>query len=194
LRAWIAPLDRHAPPKQVTPAEAHSVHFASGGELYFQTLQGSQQFVLSAAPNQTAPRKTDREFDPDLKGVSPRGDLWLSGFTHLAAYPPQGGTPIPICDSCTAGWGLGGRFLCLRFRDVGEMGGGKTIALAILAGQELPKLPASGVKSASDMKGMNVAAEIDMKDKTIFAPGPDPSVYAYVKATVQRNIFRIPLK
>ena len=32
-----------------------------------------------------------------------------------------------------------------------------------------------------------------MTGKTIFAPGPDPSVYAYVKATVQRNLFSIPL-
>ena len=47
--------------------------------------------------------------------------------------------------------------------------------------------------TSKDIKGFNVVAEIDMKDKTIFAPGPSPSVYAYVRVTVQRNLFGIPL-
>jgi hypothetical protein len=33
-----------------------------------------------------------------------------------------------------------------------------------------------------------------MAGKVIFAPGPDPSVYAYSRLTVQRNLYRIPLK
>jgi hypothetical protein len=47
--------------------------------------------------------------------------------------------------------------------------------------------------SAKDVKGLNVAAEIDRKDKTFFAPGLDPSISAYVRATVERNHFRILL-
>ena len=38
-----------------------------------------------------------------------------------------------------------------------------------------------------------MVAEIDMKDKTILAPGPDPFVYAYVRVTVQRNLLQVPL-
>jgi hypothetical protein len=74
------------------------------------------------------------------------------------------------------------------------MAGGRTIAIGLPAGKELPMLPASGLKSAEDAKGVNVVAEIDMTGKTVFAPGPDPSVYAYSRMTVQRNLFRIPLK
>jgi hypothetical protein len=33
-----------------------------------------------------------------------------------------------------------------------------------------------------------------MKGMTTFAPGPNPSIYAYVRTSVQRNLFRIPLK
>lgn len=55
-------------------------------------------------------------------------------------------------------------------------------------------LPPSGLKSVEDVKGLNVVADIDMTGKTVFAPGPDPSIYAYVRRTVQRNLFRIPLK
>ena len=74
------------------------------------------------------------------------------------------------------------------------MGGGNTIVIGLSAGQELPELPPYGLKSAQDTRGLNVVAEIDMTGKTVIAPGPDPSVYAYSRKTVQRNLFRIPLK
>ena len=98
---------------------------------------------------------------------------------------------IRICDSCSVGWGPSGRFLYVWFQPLGEMGGGKTIAIALPPGKDLPDLPAGGLKSAEGVKGINMVAEIDMKGKTIFAPGPDPSVYAYVRTSVQRNLYRM---
>jgi hypothetical protein len=74
------------------------------------------------------------------------------------------------------------------------MGGGKTFAIALPTGKDLPVLPPSGLKSAEDVKKLNVVADIDMTGMVVFAPGPDPSIYAYVRKTVQRNLFRIPLK
>jgi hypothetical protein len=49
------------------------------------------------------------------------------------------------------------------------------------------------LKSAENLIKLRVA-EIDMKRITIFAPGPDPSVYAYVRTSVQRNLYQIPLE
>jgi hypothetical protein len=102
--------------------------------------------------------------------------------------------PIRICSSCSAGLGPGGKFLYIRFRKPGEIAGGKTIVIGLPAGKELPMLPPGGLKSAENIKGVNVVAEIDMTGKTDFAPGPDPSIYAYSRMTVQRNLFRIPLQ
>jgi hypothetical protein len=125
--------------------------------------------------------------------ISPKGDLSLLGFGNILAKRREGGNPIRVCSSCSASWGPGGKFFYIRFRNIGEKGGGKSIAITLPQGKELPDLPLSGFNSQEDVKGVHVVAEIDMKDKTIFAPGPNPSVYAYVKATVQRNLFRIPL-
>jgi len=41
---------------------------------------------------------------------------------------------------------------------------------------------------------LNVVADIDTTEMAVFAPGPNPSIYAYVRRTVQRNLFQIPLK
>ena len=127
---------------------------------------------------------------PSFVGVSPDGEWWLFGST---AQPAQGGARIRICDFCDVSWGPDGNFLYLRFRGIGDMGGGKTFVIRLPAGQQLPVFPAAGLKSAEDIKALNVVAVIDMSGMSVFAPGPNPSVYAYTRMMVQRNLFRIPL-
>jgi DNA-binding winged helix-turn-helix (wHTH) protein len=191
---WLAPLDRRTSPKQLTSSVANNPSFGPGGDVYFVVREGDLESVYSVGPDETVPRKINLEPGSIPLGISPHGDWWLSGFTPVIARPAQGGSPIRICNSCGAGWGPGSEFLYLRFRDIGEMGGGRTIAIALPAGKDLPELPANGLKSAKDVKGLNVVAEIDMKGMSTFAPGPNPSIYAYVRTAVQRNLFSIPLK
>jgi DNA-binding winged helix-turn-helix (wHTH) protein/Tol biopolymer transport system component len=193
---WMASLDRHIPPKQLTLSVAHQPRFGPGGGVYFLLREGNQEFLYSVVPNQIAPRKTSHEPSDAFIRISPHGDWWLSGNepATVTARPTTGGSPIRICSSCEVGWGPGGNFLYIRFRKPGENAGGKTIVIGLPAGKELPMLPPAGLESAEDVKGLNVVAEIDMTGKSVFAPGPDPSVYAYSRMTVQRNLFRIPLK
>jgi hypothetical protein len=192
----VAPLDRRASPKKLTLSVALRPYFGAGGEVYFLLPEGHQEFLYSVAPNQIAPRETNQEPRAEFSGISPHGNWWLSGYgpATITARPTTGGSPIRICSSCEVGWVPGGKFLCIRFRKPGEITGGKTIVIALPDGKELPMLPPAGLGSAEDVKGLNVVAEIDMTGKSIFAPSPDPSVYAYSRTTVQRNLFRIPLK
>jgi hypothetical protein len=87
--------------------------------------------------------------------------MYLRGF-------PQG--LVPVCHSCGGAWGAGGKYLYLRFRDSGEMGGGETVAIALPEGKERPELPPSGFHSIDEVKEWT--AKIDMTGKTIFAPDP----------------------
>jgi hypothetical protein len=53
-----------------------------------------------------------------------------------------------------------------------------------------PDLPDSGIRGlddAADFPGARIIEAIGI------SPGPDPSVFAYVKTTVPRNLFRIAL-
>lgn len=192
-RAWVAPLDRRSPPKQLTSSESQWPSFGPGGEIYVMMHEGSQQFISSVGPDGIALRKTTAVSDGLFTADSPHGDLFLTGFSPLIAQPMLGGSPIKICSFCSAGWGPGARYLYLRFRGVGEMGPGKTIVIGLPPGKEFPELPSSGVKSVEEAERLNVVAEINTTGMTYFVPGPDPSIYAYVRATIQRNLFRIPL-
>jgi Tol biopolymer transport system component len=193
---YLAPLDGATPPKQLSSSVARQPGFGPGGDVYFLLHEGDQEFLYSVGPNEIVPRKIDPEPSSEYEHVSPHGDWRLLGGDpgNAIADPTPGGTPIRICSHCEAGWGPGGRFLYIRFRENGEMAGGKTIVIGLTGGKEVPHLPPSGVKPTDDLKGLNVVAEIDMKGIAIFAPGPNPSVYAYSRMTVQRNLFRIPLK
>ncbi|HEY4050970.1 MAG TPA: winged helix-turn-helix domain-containing protein [Acidobacteriaceae bacterium] len=192
--AWVASLNRSTRPRQLASSVAYKPFFGLEGDIYFVAREGDREFVYSVGPDGTVPRKISSEPVADPAAViSPRGDWWLSGTPNFA-HPTQGGPSIRICDFCGVGWGPGDKLFYLRFRDVGEMGGGKTFAIRLPAGKELPVLPPSGLKSVDDVKGLNVVAKIDMTGIAIFAPGPNPSIYIYVRKTVQRNLFRIPLK
>ena len=192
-RSWVAPLDRRSPPKQLTSSEAQWPSFGPGGEIYILVRDDGQKFIASVGPDGTAHRRTAAVPDSIFTAASPHGDLFLTGFSPLIAQPIQGGSPITICSFCSVGWGPGAKFLYLRFRGVGEMGPGKTIVIGLPPGKELPDLPSYGVKSVEEAERLNVVAEINTTGMTYFVPGPDPSIYAYVRATTQRNLFRIPL-
>jgi hypothetical protein len=143
--------------------------------------------------NDPKPRRIIPNSVPDFYMVSPDGEWLLTSNAGRMARPIRAGPKIRICDFCEVSWGPSGKYFYVRLREIGEMGGGKVYVIALPAGKSLPALPPSGIKSAEDFKGLNVVSIIDMTGLSIFAPGPNPSTYAYSRTTVQRNLFRIPL-
>jgi DNA-binding winged helix-turn-helix (wHTH) protein/Tol biopolymer transport system component len=191
--AWIAPLDRRTPPKQVA-SSVSTVTFGPGEDIYFLAQERGQEFLYRGGASERIPRKVSPQPIQNLADISPHGDWLLSGNDPVYARPREGGPAIRVCNFCGIGWGPDGKVLYLRFRDIGEMGGGIVVAIGLPPGKDLPALPLAGLNSVEDIKALNGVAEIDMAGKVIFAPGPDPSIYAYSRLTVQRNLYRIPLK
>jgi DNA-binding winged helix-turn-helix (wHTH) protein/Tol biopolymer transport system component len=190
--AWVAPLDRHAPPKEILGSGARRPRFGSAGEIYVSVPERSQEIMYRIGPDGTV-----RMIGPragDFIGFSPHGDWLLQDVDPVMAKPVAGGPLKPIC-SCAVAWGPGGKFLYLRFHDFGETSSrGRIIAIRLPADHELPRLPPGGLRSAEDTNGMEVVADIDMNGKGDFTPGPSPSIYAYVRLSVQRNLFRISMR
>jgi eukaryotic-like serine/threonine-protein kinase len=189
LRVWIASLDGRTSPQQITSFEADYPSFGPTGTLFFRGREGDSDIEYGVEPNDTKPRRISA--NPGV--LSPDGQWLVTGNRELTAQPTQRGPKIHICDFCGVGWEPGGKYLYVRLRDVGAMGGGKVYVIALPARKSLPALPPSGIKSAEDFKGLNVVSVIDMTGVSIFAPGPNPSIYAYSRMTVQRNLFRIPI-
>ena len=192
-RVWISTLDRSSPPRQLVSFESDNPSFAPSGALFFRGWEGGLGFVYRLDEYDTSPRKISPNPVPDFRGVSPDGEWWLLSAPGPMARSVRGGPTIRLCNFCDIGWGPGGRYFYVRLRSIGAMGGGKAYVIALPPGPSLPALPASGIRSAEDLKGLKVVAVVDMSDKLLFAPGRDPVTYSYARMSVQRNIFRIPL-
>lgn len=193
-RVWIAALDHSTPPKEVTSAESDGPSFGDGNTLFFRQREAGTDTLCALEPNDTIPRKISTQSLSGFVVQSPDRAWWLVQLSMGAeARPVAGGPGIRICDFCQVGWGSDGKYFYIRLRDIGVIGKGKLYVVELPVGKSLPVLPASGIRSAEDLKQMHIVSVIDTSALTIFAPGPDPSTYAYTRMTVQRNLFRIPL-
>jgi hypothetical protein len=104
--------------------------------------------------------------------------------------PVAGGAPQRIC-SCPATWAPDGRFLYLSVENPSRTNLGKTRVVPLPPGEMLPKLPPSGMQALDEpdlFPGSYLVGAYGI------SPSLDPSVYAYVKTTMHRNLFRIPLR
>src|SRR5262249_50260223 len=96
-----------------------------------------------------------------------------------------------VCrEPCRAAWAPDGKFLYLGLAPASQASRGKTVVIPIPHGETFPDLPVSGIRGFDAAATLPGARVIDAWD---ISPGLDPSVFAYVKTTVHRNLFRIPL-
>jgi hypothetical protein len=132
----------------------------------------------------------------NIQSISPDRQ-WVVAFAPVSegrspamAVPVGRGEPRRIC-RCYVVWAPDGRFLYLGLQRASRTGPGKTLAIPVPAGDSLPNLPATGVRGLKD-------AELFPGSRVVegwaISPGPDPSIFAYVKTTVHRNLYRIPLR
>jgi hypothetical protein len=137
---------------------------------------------------------TSSEFSvsPDGKWVVTQGsgDMAMAVMVH----PVDGGSPTLICGSCVGGphviersraprvsWSPDGKFFYLNFREF-------IYAIPLRPGQMLPPLPAAGFRSKNDVAALPGVRLIPEHEAF---PGPNPSIYAFIKLATHRNIYRV---
>jgi serine/threonine protein kinase len=193
---WLVPLDRSSPPKLVSSSGENSPHFGPNREILFRLTEGNTHYLARMNRDGSDPAKVVPYPIGNVESISP-DRRWVvalaplpDGTSASVAVPVAGGAPRLICPGgCPAFWAPDGKFLYVTVRFEGLMNSGKTLAIPVPAGETLPKLPDSGITigKADTLPGWRVI------DRSSISPGPDPSMYAYVKTTVHRNLFRIPL-
>jgi eukaryotic-like serine/threonine-protein kinase len=188
---WVAWLDRRSHPRLLTSSVARLPHLGPAGDVYVGVREPGGEFTYKGGADES-PQRLNPPY-PGILYLSPHGEWELSGFEHLTARPTRGGSPSPVCDYCSVGWGMEGDILYMVFRANGEIGGGQAVALRLPPGKDLPALPPLGVRTLEELRSLGPLYEVDLAGKASFAPGPNPSIYAYVRHSVQRNLFRIPL-
>jgi len=194
---WLASLNLRFSPRQFpSTVEESSPAFGLAGDLFFRATEGKKYFLYRMKEDGTGRQKVTPDPILDLESVSPDGQWVIAAIEGSAeqfaavAYSTSGGPPIAVCDVCHALWGPDGKFLYVWFHGWGGAEVSRTFAVPVPPGKSLPLLPPSGFKSEADL---GKVPGVRIIEYGAISPGPDPSNYAFVRTSVHRNLYRVPV-
>jgi hypothetical protein len=111
-------------------------------------------------------------------------------------YPAGGGSPRRLCDLCAPPWGTEPPPFYFGWAPNSEFAywnyTNATYAIPLPSGRLLPDIPAGGINAKEGVAALRGARLISQQDRSV--PGPNPSVYAFVKVSTQRNIYRVTVQ
>jgi Tol biopolymer transport system component len=196
---WIAALDGRSPPRQLITGKATGMHFQRAVFGNDDDVLYSKNGALFRLPadGSAPPTKLDEDI-MTLYSVSPDGKwaaVWKGRAVVIA--PLDGGAPIQLCSLCgTIGgeqrgitppivtWSRGGEFIYVQSaRDMRQ-----TYAVPLAPGTAVPRVPPGGIDSTAGLAALDGARRLP--EPRAFA-SDDPEVYAYMRATSRRNIYRV---
>ena len=200
---WLATVDGRIPPRRLTPLGALAAYFGAPGEVVIASMEKMRSFIYRVKEDGTDLRRIspspmffpfsvspDGRWVPVAEGPSP--DM----RNALMVHPADGGPPLLVCRCYPPpdidngpmppqmSWSPDGRFLYVKYEQ-------SLYAIPLKAGQMLPPIPPAGFQSKEALAALPGARLVS--DQPVF-PGPDPSVYAYMKVSANRNIYRVPVQ
>jgi dipeptidyl aminopeptidase/acylaminoacyl peptidase len=199
---WLALLDRHAPPRRIAATGEADPHFGPDDQVLFRLTDGKQHYLARMGRDGAVRKKVVPYPVINITSVSPDRRMVIL-FTagqdsnsaipvDVNAVPVAGGQARRVCDNCSASWSSDGRYFFVGLAPSSRTDPkGRMLAIPVPAGENLPPLPAQGIRGEADGLAIPGAKIIEQGD---IAAGPDPSTYAYVKSAIHANLFRIPLQ
>ena len=197
IQIWVGALDRSSPPQSISASGEDSPHFGPDGRIVYRSFDGTNRYLAQmnrdgSGRSKVVPYPIGNIFfmSPDRRWITTVTAM-PNGLGGIYAVPVAGGAPQRIGPGRPVMWAPDGRFLYLSLEKSSLSDPGKTRVVPLRPGEMLPKLPPSGMLARDDPKLFPGSYLIDLH---AIAPSPDPSVYAYLKTTMHRNLFRIPLR
>ena len=185
---WVAALDRRTAPRLVA-SDGDLPTFAENGDVVFRATEAHASYLDRVAPSGANRRRVFAT--PILGGRTMTADgRWRVVSIAAArepdevAVPIDGGQPRRLCSgTCALHWSSDGRWLYAT-------ADGPTVAIPLRPGE---MFPATGAEALPPPASWSKIAGARQLGGTTVAPGPSPDVYAFVKATGLRNLFRVPI-
>jgi eukaryotic-like serine/threonine-protein kinase len=187
-QVWLAPLDRHAPPKLLVSG-ADQPHFG-GGMVFFRALGKRANYLHRINLDGSGDTTVLPSPIVNLDGVSPDA-------RYVSVFEPQEGhfasAVIAVADRrqqligegfFPAHWSRDGKAL---YVEMGPDGHSSQVARTAL----LPTI--SGAPQAGDTAQLLLQAEVFTHPDGPISMAHDSSVYVYSRYEQRRNIYRIPL-
>jgi len=199
---WLGALDQRVAPQRLSDVRSSRAVFGPDGAIYFvQSAMPERGFFYRIRPDGTGLQKLLDDRVTFVYGLTADGKwaaLW-KGAGVIVTPVTGGGAPIALCAACgTVGaesrgvtppvvsWAPSGKYLYLHSAWATR----ETYAIPLREGQLLPSLPAGGLHSVEEIATLPGSQRIPQLRAFM---GDDPSVYVFLRATPQRNIYRVPV-
>jgi serine/threonine protein kinase len=207
---WVGWLDRTQAPRQLTFGGEYRVFFGRPGQILYQGTQTSPK-IMSINEDGSSQLAVSDLHIMSLQSVSPDGRWALVGVTPPGGHgdrnsmslgvPLEGGAPIPVCDSCSVGygtarsssplvsWSLDGKWVYVALRHF-PFGSSKTAVIPVKTGAAPPTFT-RGFGSEADFARIPGASLINQDD---VSSGMSPNYYVSTRRSAKANLFRIYLE
>lgn len=204
-QVWLAHLDGSSPPRLITSTGERAPHFGPDGQVVFQFTDGRANYIGQMKKDGSDlsrllpyPISAFLAISPDRRWIMV--DEPLPNDDSIRAIPIGGGPSRRICTWCSVHWSADGKFFYIGLPPSSQTPRGTTLAIPVPAGETLPNLPSSGVRAPEDAKAIPGtrlldATGVQMMSSHVWliSPGLEPSAFAYVKTSMHRNLYRIPV-
>ncbi len=194
---WLSSLNGQLPPRQVSTMDAAAAFFGAPGEVL---LAGQQDLIVYRVKDDGSELQKVITTPLLPLTVSPDG-RWIAmqdptAWGALVVYPTGEGSPRRLCDRCSPPWGTEPQPFFFGWAPNSEFAywnfTNATYAIPLQSGRLLPDIPVGGIQSKEGVAALPGARLISEQDRSV--PGPNPSIYAFVKVSTQRNIYRVPVQ
>lgn len=195
---WLAPIDRSSPARHIGSSGESSPYFGPHGEILFQLAEGRSNYLERMNRDGSGRAKVVPYAIDGIEGISP-GRHWVTAVVpHFdengvaaVVIPTDGGRWRRMCASyCRPTWSPNGKFLFIPVEWPTRTSAGRSLAIPVGDGENLPELPAGGILPLANESAAPGSQSVG---RAVLVPGLDPFHFAYVKTSVHRNLYRISM-
>ena len=194
-RIWVAPLDRSSAPR-LLQASADFLRFTTDFIYYVKRSPAgsyAHRIRLDGSGDQQIwnEKILGLAASPDGRYLAvtlplQKGGQWMLEIVDWARKRVQ-----PVGKDALAYWSDDGRSFVVSLNYSRAERKAVSYVIDLAPGSGVPELPAKGISDATQLAALPHVHTIPQR---VIEPGRTPHTYAYVKETVQRNLYRIPLR
>jgi len=196
---WRAPMDRSSAPVKLGIPGARMPQFGEHGQILFQRAEGGSNYLWQSDTDGGNISKVFPYPISELQSISP-GRNWViiaaarpaedHRQTIMAASLKDGSRKILCVDYCAPKWSPDGRYLYITVEYASRNSPGRNLAIPMGKDEAFPDYPLEGIPPLADASVVKGARSVP---RSVVVPEKDPDHYAWISATVQRNLYRVSL-